>query len=104
MEDRKGKEIDPACRSLCSKREVPDEKELEALKAMRTIKDRVRSMRKRIAEVSASNEEGHIEEIQRLEGEIARLKDDWKLWDKKRERAARERMIALGHESRVKAE
>lgn len=89
---------DTACENICSKREVPAEDELEALNAMRSIKDRVRALKRRMDEISASKEEGHRKETKRLEEEMTRLKEEWDHWNRKREEAAKVRMIMLGHE------
>ncbi|MBW2066527.1 MAG: hypothetical protein JRJ03_16580 [Deltaproteobacteria bacterium] len=89
---------DVTCEDICSEREVPDDNELEALNAMRRIKDRVRMIRKRIDEVHSSEGNGSAE-VETLQEELKRLKDDWSRWEKRREEAARERMIKLGHDT-----
>ncbi|MBW2028433.1 MAG: hypothetical protein JRH06_04335 [Deltaproteobacteria bacterium] len=65
---------------------------------MRSIKDRVRTLKGRIEEISASKAAGHREETRRLEEELTRLKEEWDYWNRKREEAAKVRMIMLGHE------
>ena len=77
----------------CKQIEVPTEDELIALNTMRAIKERVREIKKRI-----SNREGDAGEISELEGEMERLRTEWKEWENNWEDARRERMILLGHE------
>ena len=84
--------------SCCKKLEVPSDDELVALNAMRVIKTRVRDLKKRLSEISSSDEDEHNEEALRLEEEMAELKTKWHEWEAKREKAATERMILLGHE------
>ena len=81
----------------CHRVEVPSEEEVKALNAMREIKKRVRELHKAISLLSA-NRPGQTKEMQRLDQELERLKKEWKDWEEERERAARIRMILLGHE------
>ena len=78
------------CDQSCKVSQVPTEDEMEALKAMRAIKDRVRDLKNRI--------DGSPESVPGLENEMARLKAEWNEWEEKRKDAARKRMILLGHE------
>lgn len=79
----------------CKPIEIPTDDEVKALNALREIKDRVRSLKNIIIE-KANN--GHSREgKEKVESELLELKTLWKEWDKKREFAAKERMIALGH-------
>ena len=80
------------------KLEVPTEKEREALAAMKSIKERVRSLKKQLVSLKASDQNEPTGEIQGLEKELAHLKVDWEKWEKRRQNAAKERMILLGHE------
>ena len=84
------------CAEGCHKVEVPSEDEVVALDAMRTIKDRVRAIKRDISDLSdiEKNETNKRE----LENEMIRLKVEWKEWEKKREEAAKVRMVLLGHE------
>ena len=84
----------------CRQIEVPTEDELIALNAMRTIKDRVRKLKKRLYEIAKPDMEKEDDETRELKNEIAQLKTDWREWEEKRKTAARERMILLGHEER----
>ena len=85
------------CSKGCQRVEVPTEDEIEALKAMREIKDKVRQLTKKISEFSLHSR-GKKEEIERLEREVEHLKREWKGWEEKRKEAARVRMVLLGHE------
>jgi chromosome segregation ATPase len=90
-------ENETPCGEGCHRIEVPSEKEVEALNAMREIKKKVRELRKAISLLSAgkpSRDEG----LQCLESKMECLKKEWKDWEEKRTEAARTRMILLGHE------
>ncbi|UCF81965.1 MAG: hypothetical protein JSV50_12195 [Desulfobacteraceae bacterium] len=80
------------------KLEVPTEKEREALGAMKSIKERVRALKKRLTTLKASGRDATNGEIQGLEKELGHLKVKWDEWEQKRQKAAKERMILLGHE------
>ena len=81
----------------CQQIEVPTKDEIKALNAMRDIKDRVRELKKTLAKFSSTEGDGATDKIRELETEISRLKEKWKTWERKKEDAARERMILLGH-------
>ena len=87
-------ECDRTCRGI----DVPTEDELVALNAMRAVKNRVRGLKKRLSEIRSSGRDEDIEEILNLERQIAQLKVEWNAWEEKREKAAKERMVLLGHE------
>jgi predicted RNase H-like nuclease (RuvC/YqgF family) len=95
MADAPEKEV--ICGKGCQKVEVPTEDELQALNAMRDIKEKVRGLKKEISHL-ASGTRGKNDEIAHLEKEIERLKKEWQEWEEKRREAARMRMILLGHE------
>jgi chromosome segregation ATPase len=100
MENDTGKTPGLGNVNTCSgKMEVPTPREREALAAMKSIKERVREIKKRLDELNALKDDAHAEEIESLEGEMARLKQAWDSWETKREAAAKERMILLGHET-----
>jgi flagellin-specific chaperone FliS len=61
---------------------------------MRSIKDRVREIKK-ILRACLPNDQ---EKIRELEQELKILKEQWDGWEKSRQEAVRERMIYLGHE------
>jgi len=87
-------------KSICGKRiEVPTEKERKALAAMKSIKERVRVLKKRLASLNASGIDENAGEILDLEEELVRLKSEWIKWEARKQEAARERMILLGHQS-----
>lgn len=88
-----------ACTQLCKGVDVPSEEEMEALNALRAIKEKVRDLKKQRTELSSSNENGNGARISELDEEMALLKNDWDEWEAKRNEAARQRMIILGHES-----
>jgi hypothetical protein len=88
------KEVD----SCCKKMEVPSEDEVMALKAMRAIKERVRDLKTRLSEISSSNRDEDKGEVLTLKEELEKLKVEWNEWEGKRKKAAKERMILLGHE------
>ena len=84
--------------SCQGKLEVPTEKEREALAAMKAIKGEVRALKKRLTALKASGRDGTTGDILALEKELAHLKVDWDKWEQKKQKAAKERMILLGHE------
>ena len=85
-------------RTCPGKLEIPTPKEQEALAAMKSIKEQVRVLKKRLDSLDASNSNEGADEILTKENELARLKVDWNRWEDKRKAAAKERMIILGHE------
>jgi hypothetical protein len=84
------------CNTSCKPVEIPTEDERVALDALRNLKNRVRELKKRLADLSAGGE-GALPEKAALEMELDGLKSEWKAWEIKRDQAARERMIRLGH-------
>jgi septal ring factor EnvC (AmiA/AmiB activator) len=86
------------CETTCKQVEVPTEDEVEVLNAMRALKERVRSVKGRIAELSNPRDAAESEERSRLEKEMATLKTEWDKLDEQRTEAARVRMVLLGHE------
>jgi hypothetical protein len=86
-------------RTCQGKIEVPTEKELEALRALRSIKEQVRILKKRLSELHRYDRTKSAIEISNLKRELSHLKADWNQWEEKRQMAAKERMILLGHES-----
>ncbi len=78
--------------------ELPTPAEKEALDAMRSIKERVRAIKKRLTNLRTSRNDKDGEKISGLEEELALLKVDWDKWEERRKEAARQRMILLGHE------
>lgn len=85
-------------RTCPGKMEVPTPKEQEALAAMKSIKERVRALKKRLSSLDVSDRDQDSGEILTVQNELVRLKVDWNKWEEKRKAAAKERMIILGHE------
>ena len=81
------------------KMEIPTPREREALAAMKSTKERVREIKKRLDELDTLKNDSHPEEIVSLEKELARLKQTWDSLETQRAAAAKERMILLGHEN-----
>ncbi len=96
--DRRGVSQADAPSSCQGKLEVPTEKEREALAAMKSIKESVRALKKRMIALRASGRDETTGEVPELEKELAHLKVDWDKWEQKKQKAAKERMILLGHE------
>ena len=82
------------CENRCKSMELPTDEELKALNRLREIKKRVRQLKKEMALMASDS---LFEERSRSEGELIELKKEWEVWEKRRDEAARERMIALGH-------
>ena len=87
-----------ACAHSCKKIDVPTEEEVCALNELRCIKERVRELKKKISDLSAGLVAGTRDDLMILEREMADLKEEWLSWEEKRQQAAKERMIILGHE------
>ena len=87
-----------ACVHSCKIIDVPTEEEVCALNELRCIKERVRELKKKISDLSAGLVAGTREDLMDLEKEMADLKEEWLAWEEKRQQAAKERMIILGHE------
>lgn len=82
----------------CKGVNVPSDNEVEALAAMKALKLKVREIKKRISLSSTTDKESPSTTISALEKELKQLKREWDHWEEKRRRAAKERMILLGHE------
>jgi hypothetical protein len=87
-----------ACFHSCKKIDVPTEEEVNCLNELRCIKERVRELKKKISDLSAGLVAGTRDDLMDLEREMADLKEEWLSWEEKRQQAAKERMILLGHE------
>jgi len=99
MTDKKGISQNTLPGPGCSgKMELPTPKEKEALDAMRSIKERVRAIKKRLTKYNASNNDKDARKVSELEEELASLKVGWAELEKKWKEAVKERMILLGHE------
>ena len=86
------------CEKICKGIDVPTDDEVEALSAMKILKLRVREVKNKISNISFNNNEGEAESLLALEQDLVRLKEEWYRWEEKRRRAAKERMILLGHD------
>ena len=88
------------CEKICKGIDVPTDDEVDALSAMKALKIRVRETKKKISDISFTNKKGKNESLLALEKDLVRLKEEWDRWDRKRNKAARERMVLLGHEEK----
>jgi hypothetical protein len=86
--------------SCPGKIKVPTDEEMEALAAMKSIKNRVREAKQRLNYLKAAENDANSKEMVELEGELASLKAEWINWEEKRQKAKKERMILLGHEEK----
>jgi len=84
--------------SCPGKPRVPSDGEVEALEALRAIKERVRHLKAELAALRREPVGGDGAAVSGIQSELSRLRAEWKSWEKRREAAARERMILLGHE------
>ena len=97
--DKSDKKKEEFLLPTCSgKVEIPTGKEKEALAAMKSIKERVRPLKKQLASLKSSGNDENAGVISELQEELARLKTEWDKWEEGRQKAAKERMIQLGHE------
>ncbi|RPJ19116.1 MAG: hypothetical protein EHM26_08435 [Desulfobacteraceae bacterium] len=55
-------------------------------------------MKKKISDLSAGIVAGTQDDMMNLEKQMEDLKEEWLSWEEKRQQAAKERMIILGHE------
>jgi len=90
--------IDGSCPTCPGKIEVPTAKEREALAALKSIKERVRKLKGNLAELEVSDRDQDRKNTGKIREELVRLKEVWDKWEEKRQHAAKERMILLGHE------
>ena len=97
-EDVKDSACQGACVKSCGPVEIPTADEKEALDALRHIKSRVREVKRRLEQISKEASGDNDGESIALEKELEALRIDWKAWEKRRDEAAKERMILLGHE------
>ena len=97
MEERAGN-CEGGQRKTCGKVDVPTDEEVAALRAMRRIKDRVRYVKGRLSAFSSDSDAERGGEKETLEREMEKLKGEWKAWEEARKKAARDRMVLLGHE------
>ena len=87
------------CKDVCAgKIKVPTDKEVAALKEMRTIKTKVKAIKEDIRTLNESGDEKARDKALALEKDLERYKVKWKEWQQKHKEAVRERMVILGHE------
>ena len=82
-------------KNSCRPLDIPTDDEVKALNRLREIKKRVRVLKKELSLMAS--DASFFEQRDRIDFELIELKKEWKEWEKKRDEAARERMIALGH-------
>ena len=92
------KENAETCSHHCGGLEVPTDDEVAVLNEMRELKNQVKSIKGKISEISSSDDDSKKEDLAGLEGNLASLKKKWDDLDARRQEAARQRMIILGHE------
>jgi hypothetical protein len=81
-----------------SKPKVPSDGEVEALEALRAIKEQARSLKRELALLHEKHTRGDAAAVSTIQKKLSRLRAEWNSWEKRRRSAARERMILLGHE------
>jgi hypothetical protein len=97
-EDMGGREEDEGtCAPACGGIKVPTTEELAALNAMRNIKKQVRILKGRLSEIASGGAPGKPGEEDALHEELERLRGQWESWERKRRKAAHDRMVLLGH-------
>ncbi|MFC1822358.1 hypothetical protein ACFL9T_06595 [Thermodesulfobacteriota bacterium] len=84
--------------NCCKMMELPSDDEVKALDAMRSIKEKVRYLKKQLSGMNVASGESDSEKRSLLEREMKKLKTEWNDWEQKRKEAERVRMIVLGHE------
>lgn len=98
MENGNNKENACECGNLCREIRVPSEDELVALNAMRSVREKARVLKQQLGRLERSETGMEKPEGDRMMQELDRLKREWDEWERRKERAANERMILLGHE------
>ncbi|RJR18811.1 MAG: hypothetical protein C4582_11220 [Desulfobacteraceae bacterium] len=78
--------------------EIPTQKEQKALERLRTIKKSVRELKERLGKLESNVQEIDHQEISRIKTALEELREDWGKWQQRREQAAADRMVLLGHE------
>jgi hypothetical protein len=74
---------------------VPTDREVKALAALKKIKEQTRLLKRQLAVSDAGGPES---EMKAAREKLARLREDWDMWENERGAAADERMAILGHE------
>ena len=82
-------------KSSCKPLDIPTDDEVKALNRLREIKKRVREIKKELSHMASDASSCELKN--QADEELLELKKEWKEWEKKRDEAAKERMVALGH-------
>lgn len=83
------------------KKAVPTPREERVLRAMYSVKMRVREIKRERAALEERDPETHAEKLRVLEDELKKRKAEWNRLEKERKEAAKERMVLLGHDQDV---
>ena len=90
---------------MCGKEKaVPTPREERVLRAMYSVKMRVREIKRKKASLDGADQQGGAEASRTLEDELKQLKAKWAQLEMERKEAAKERMIMLGHNQDVSIE
>jgi hypothetical protein len=65
---------------------------------MKALKLQVREVKEKMSNISLNGKEVATQSLLALEKDLTRLRKEWDLWEQKRSKAARKRMVLLGHE------
>jgi hypothetical protein len=87
-----------SCENHCKGVEVPTEEEVVALNAMREIRNEAKVLKAQIESLRKRTDGEADEELAAAEIAVERLRMQWQECQQRRKKAARERMILLGHE------
>jgi hypothetical protein len=98
MGSRKNEDYRCVCTGHCGEIQVPTEDERVALNAMRSIREKARELKEKMACCASKEAGGEGSEILGMRARLDELRREWRAWESKKDMAARERMILLGHE------
>lgn len=96
---------DPQECDTCPQKDVLTAEEESILKEMRSIKDELRPMNRRLSQLEekikapalgATSDERN-EEWAKLEGRVSELREEWTKWSEKLDQAIEQKLICLGH-------
>jgi hypothetical protein len=85
------------CQAGCRPLLIPTDEEVKALDALRSIKVRVREIKQKLKGLGAHEPGITDDKRDQFEQRLERLRAEWRVWEKRREEAARMRMVLLGH-------
>ncbi|MEW6665559.1 MAG: hypothetical protein AB1512_10130 [Thermodesulfobacteriota bacterium] len=86
------------CKNLCREVEIPSDDELVALNAMRSIREKAKALREEMDRLQKTEPAQAGPERIRMQRQLDLLKQEWQEWEKKKNIAAKEKMVLLGHE------